>query len=87
MEVYVSSQEESRGIPNPIEISTRKLLVSVLVTVNSIAERDFELLGRLIREKPNANMVTCDVIIINKTNETLERRDQLSPEITVIIAK
>ena len=32
-------------------------------------------------------MVTCDVIIINKTNETLEGRDLLSPEITVIIAK
>ena len=61
--------------------------MSVLVTVNSIAERDFELLGCLIREKPNANMVTCDVIIINKTNETLERRDQLSPEITAIKAK
>lgn len=32
-------------------------------------------------------MVTCDVIIINKTNATLEGRDLLSPEITVIIAK
>ena len=37
-------------------------------TTNSIAERNFAMLDRLIREKPNANKITCESIIMKKTD-------------------
>ena len=41
-------------------------------TTNSIEERNFGMLDRLIREKPNANMITYKSIIMNRTNKTPE---------------
>ena len=38
------------------------------------------MLDRLIREKPNANMITLESIIMNQTNRTSEWRDSLSDE-------
>ena len=43
-------------------------------TTNSIAERNFGMLDRLIREKPNANMITYEAIIMNRSNKTSEWR-------------
>ena len=43
-------------------------------TTNSIAERNFGMLDRFIREKPNANMITYESIIMNKTSKTPEWR-------------
>ena len=43
-------------------------------TTNSIAERNFGMLDRFIREKPNANMITYESIIMNRTNKTPEWR-------------
>ena len=44
-------------------------------TTNSIAERNFGMLDRFIREKPNANMITYESIIMNKTS-----KKRLTPE-------
>ena len=41
-------------------------------TTNSIAERNFRMLDRFIREKPNANMITYESNIMNRTNKTPE---------------
>ena len=41
-------------------------------TTNSIAERNFGMLDRFIREKPNANMITYESIIMNRTKKTPE---------------
>ena len=38
------------------------------------------MLDRLIREKPNANMITYEAIIMNRSNKTAEWRKNLSPE-------
>ena len=43
-------------------------------TTNSIAERNFGMLDRFIREKPNANMINYESIIMNKTSKTPEWR-------------
>ena len=63
---------------NPCE-QLYKETVSVSTT-NSIAERNFGMLDRLIREKPNANMITYEAIIMNRSNKTSEWRKNLSPE-------
>ena len=49
-------------------------------TTNSIAERNFGMLDRLIREKPNAHMITYEAIIMNRSCKTSEWRKNLSPE-------
>ena len=41
-----------------------------VITTNSIAERNLRMLDRFMREKPNANMVTYESIIMNRTNKT-----------------
>ena len=38
-------------------------------TTNSIAERNFGMLDWFIREKPNANMITYESIIMNRTKK------------------
>ena len=63
---------------NPCE-QLYKETVSVS-TSNSIAERNFGMLDRLIREKPNANMITYEAIIMNKSDKTSEWSKNLSPE-------
>ena len=55
---------------NPIK-QLMKETVSVSTT-NSIAERNFGMLDRFIREKPNANMITYESIIMNRTKKTPE---------------
>ena len=49
-------------------------------TINSIAERNFGMLDRLIREKPNANIIKYEAINMNRRNKTSEWRKTLSPE-------
>ena len=52
-------------------------------TTKCIAERNFRMLDRLIREKPKANMITYEAIIMNRTNKTSEWRktpEKLSAE-------
>ena len=56
-----------------------KETVSISAT-NSIAERNFGMLDRFIKEKPNANMITYVSIIINRTNKIPEWRKKLIPE-------
>ena len=55
---------------NPFE-QLYKETVSVSTT-KSIAEGNFGMLDRLIREKPNANMLTYKAIIMNRSNKTSE---------------
>ena len=55
---------------NPIQ-QLMKETVSVSTT-NSIAERNFGMLGKFMREKPNANIMTYESIIMNRTNKTPE---------------
>ena len=57
---------------NPCE-QLYKETVSVSTT-NSIAEQNFGMLDRLIRKKPNANMITYKAIIMNRSNKTSEWR-------------
>jgi len=57
----------------------RKDTMSVSTT-NSMTERNFGMLDRLIREKPNANMITYESIIMNATNKTSVWKDSLSAE-------
>ena len=49
-------------------------------TTNSIAEHNFGIIDRFIREKSNANMITYESIIMNRTNKTPEWRKTLTPE-------
>ena len=63
---------------NPCE-QLYKETVSVSTT-NSIAEHNFGMIDRLIREKPNANMIKYEAIIMNRSNKTSEWRKNLSPE-------
>ena len=63
---------------NPCE-QLYKETVSVSTT-NSIAERKFGMLDRLISEKLNANIMTYEAIIMNRTNKTSKWRKNLSPE-------
>ena len=46
-------------------------------TTNSIAERNFGMLDRFIREKPNANMITYESKIMNRTNKTPEWKKKI----------
>ena len=41
-------------------------------TTNSIAERNFGMHDRFMREKPNAKMITFESLIMNRTNKTPE---------------
>ena len=63
---------------NPCE-QLYKETVSVS-TNNSIAERNFGMLDRFIREKPNASMIIYEAIIMNRSNKISEWRKNLSPE-------
>ena len=56
-------------------------------TTNCIAERNFGMLFRLRREKPNANMTTYEAIIMNRSNKTSEWRKNLTPENRFLIMK
>ena len=47
---------------------------------NTCAERDFGMLDRLIREKPNANLITLEAVIMSRTNKMSEWRNKLSEE-------
>ena len=49
-------------------------------TTNSVAERNFGMFDRFMREKPNVNMITYESIIMSKTNKTPEWRKKLTPE-------
>ena len=68
----LSDQHKDGKYTNPCE-QLYKETVSVSTT-NSIAERNFGMLDRLIREKPNANMLTYKAIIMNRSNKTSEWR-------------
>ena len=63
---------------NPCE-QLYKEAVSVSTT-KSIAEQNFGMLDKLIRQKPNANMITYEAIIMNRSNKTSEWRKNMSPE-------
>ena len=63
---------------NPCE-QLYKETVSVSTT-NSITERNFGMLDKLIIERPNANMITYEAIIMNRINKTSEWRENLSSE-------
>ena len=65
---YDSPSEELRKETNSVS------------TTNTLAERNFGMLDRLIREKPNANMITYESIIMNRTNKTSQWRDKLKQE-------
>ena len=56
-------------------------------TTNSIAERNFRMLDRFMREKPNANMISFESIIMNRTNKTSEWRKKLTPEKRSLMTK
>ena len=49
-------------------------------TTNSIAERNFGIFDRFIREQLNAKMITYESIFVNRTNKTPEWRKRLTPE-------
>ena len=49
-------------------------------TTSSIVERNFGMLDRFEREKPNANMITYESKIMNRTNKTPQWRKKLTPE-------
>ena len=68
----LNDQHKDGKYTNPCE-QLYKETVSVSTT-NSIAERNFGMLDRLIREKPNANMLTYKAIIMNRSNKTSEWR-------------
>ena len=54
---------------------------------NSIAERNFRMLNRFRREKPNASMTTYESILINRTNKTPEWLKKLNPEKRYLMMK
>ena len=56
-------------------------------TTNSIAEHNFGMIDRFIREKPNANMITYESIIMNRTNKTPEWQKTLTPEKRSLMSK
>ena len=60
--------------------STLKTQTVSVNTTNNIAERNFGMLDRLIREKPNANLITYESIIMCRTNNMSEWRDSLTSE-------
>ena len=56
-----------------------KETVGVSATI-SIAERNFWMLDRFIREKPNANMITYGSMIMSRTNKTPKWQHKLTPQ-------
>ena len=54
---------------------------------NSIAERNFGILDMFTREKPNANMITYELIIMKRTNKTPEWRKKLTLEKRFLMIK
>ena len=57
---------------NPCEQLYKEAVI--VSTTNIIAERNFGMLDRFIREKPHANMVACEAIIMNRSKKTSEWR-------------
>ena len=55
-----------------VSVSTIILQSIAELYCNSIAERNFRMLDRFMREKQNANMITYESIIMNRTNKTPE---------------
>ena len=49
-------------------------------TTNNVVERNFGILDRFMREKPDGNMITYEAIIMSRTNKTPEWRKKLTPE-------
>ena len=47
---------------------------------NVVPERDFEMLDRLLAQKPNATTLVCEGILMFTKNDTKSWRDSLSPE-------
>ena len=74
----LDDHHEDGKYPNPSQ-QLIKETVSVSTT-NSIAERNFGIVIRFIREKPNANMITYESIIMNRTNKTPEWQKKLTRE-------
>ena len=68
---------------NENEENLRQETISVSNT-NSIAESDFGMLERLIREKPNFNMITFEAITLTKYNKTCKWKKNLTPENLVL---
>ena len=54
---------------------------------NSIGERDFGMLDRLMREKPSCNMKTFEGNIMSRNNKTSEWRNNLNTEKRAIMMK
>ena len=54
---------------------------------NSIAERDFGMLDRLMKVKPSCNMKTFEGNIMSRNDKTSEWRNNLNPEKRAIIMK
>ena len=63
---------------NPYELSNKE--TACVISTDSAAEQNFKMLDRLIREKPNTNIITYEAIIMHKTKKTSEWRKNLSPE-------
>ena len=53
---------------------------SAVPKTNTVAERDFGMLDRLMREKPNANLITLESVIMCQTNKMSLWRDNLDNE-------
>ena len=51
-----------------------------VLKTNTLAERNFGMLDRLMREKPHANQITYEAIIMSQTNKMSEWRDNLSSD-------
>ena len=51
-----------------------------VMKTNTLSERNFGMLDRLMREKPNANLITFEAIIMCQTNKTSSWRNNLTPE-------
>ena len=63
---------------NPYELLYKE--TASVISTDIVAEQNFEMLDRLIREKPNTNIITYEAIIMNRTKKTSEWRKSLSPE-------
>ena len=63
---------------NPHELLYKE--TASVISTDIVAEQNFEMLDRLIREKQNTNIITYEAIIMNRTKKTSEWRKNLSPE-------
>ena len=71
---------------NENDENLRQETISVSNT-NSIAKSGFGMLERLIREKPNFNMITFEAITLRKYNKTCKNKtwkQNLTPENLVL---